>query len=136
MAIVTAYDTLGAEGLKHSLLQTNAKAIYLDPSLLSTLKSPLAEAKDIRHIIYNTDTAVSQKDIDDLKKEYDYLTILSFDELVELGASNPVDPVPPKPEDLACIMYTSGSTGPPKGVPILHKAVIAASEYQEYFHYL
>jgi long-chain acyl-CoA synthetase len=128
MAIVTAYDTLGAEGLKHSLLQTNAKAIYLDPTLLSTLKSPLAEAKDIRYIIYNTDTAVSQKDIDDLKKEYDYLTILSIDELTELGASNPVDPVPPKPEDLACIMYTSGSTGPPKGVPILHKAVIAARE--------
>ena len=41
-----------------------------------------------------------------------------------------VDPVPPAPEDLCCIMYTSGSTGPPKGVPLKHKAVLAASTCQ------
>jgi len=127
MPIVTAYDTLGEEGLRHSLVQTGSKAIFLDPNLLKVLGNCLKDAKEIKSVIYNTDTEVKQADLDKLKKDFDYLTILSFEELRKLGEDNPVEPVPPKPEDLCCIMYTSGSTGPPKGVPLKHKAVIAAS---------
>ncbi|KAI9821243.1 MAG: long-chain fatty acid-CoA ligase [Pycnora praestabilis] len=126
MPIVTAYDTLGEEGLKHSLVQTHAKAIFLDPHLLPTLINPLKEAEDIKYVIYNTSEDVKQENIDKLKREHNYLTILSFEELRSLGEKNPIDIVPPKPEDLCCIMYTSGSTGAPKGVPIKHKAVVAA----------
>lgn len=125
--IATAYDTLGEEGVKHSLMQTHAKAIYCDPQLLSTLINPLAEAKDVKHVIYNSDGEVKQENIDKLKSSYDYLTVHSFEELRQLGEDNPIEPTPPEPEDLCCIMYTSGSTGPPKGVPIKHKAVLASS---------
>ncbi|CAG8952462.1 hypothetical protein HYFRA_00001209 [Hymenoscyphus fraxineus] len=126
MPIVTAYDTLGEEGLKHSLVATKAKAIFLDPHLLTTLINPLKEAKDIQFVIWNSQNEVNQDNIDKLKKAHEHLTIMSFEELRKLGENNPVDPVPPAPEDLCCIMYTSGSTGPPKGVPIKHKAVIAS----------
>ncbi|KZF25410.1 acetyl-CoA synthetase-like protein [Xylona heveae TC161] len=124
--IVTAYDTLGEEGLTHSLIETNATAIFLDPHLLPKLINPLKEAKDVKYVIYNSDGDVKQGDIDKLKQEHDYLTVLSFEELRQLGESNPVDPVPPQPEDLCCVMYTSGSTGKPKGVPLKHRNVIAA----------
>lgn len=128
MPIVTAYDTLGEEGLKHSLMQTHAKAIFLDPHLLPKLVKPLKEAHDIQHVIYNSDGEVKQEHIDDLKKEHPHLSIQSFDELQELGKSNPADAVPPDPEDLCCIMYTSGSTGAPKGVLLKHRNVVAASK--------
>lgn len=128
LPIATAYDTLGEEGLKHSLVQTKAKAVYCDPHLLLTLFNPLKEAHEIKNIIYNSVGEVKQEDIERLRTAYSHLTILSFDELRELGEKNPVDPVPPEPEDLCCIMYTSGSTGTPKGVPIKHKAVIGASK--------
>lgn len=128
MPIATAYDTLGEEGVKHSLVQTQAKVIYCDPHLLPTLINPLKEAKEIKYVIYNSDTEVKQEHISRLKELYDHLTILSFDEIRQLGQSNPVDPIVPQPEDLCCIMYTSGSTGPPKGVPVKHKAVVAASK--------
>lgn len=131
MPIVTAYDTLGEEGLKHSLVATRAKAIFLDPHLLTTLINPLKEAKDIQYVIWNSQHEVNQDNIDKLKKAHEHLTIMSFEELRKLGESNPVDPVPPTPEDLCCIMYTSGSTGPPKGVPIKHKAVVASSKKSE-----
>lgn len=128
LPIATAYDTLGEEGLKHSLVQTKAKAIYCDPHLLPTLFNPLKEAHEIKYVIYNSVGEIKSEDIGRLRTAYDHLTVLSFDELRELGQKNPVDPVPPQPEDLCCIMYTSGSTGTPKGVPIKHKAVIGASK--------
>ncbi|KAL8917415.1 MAG: hypothetical protein Q9208_007970 [Pyrenodesmia sp. 3 TL-2023] len=124
--IVTAYDTLGEEGLKHSLVQTQSKAIYCDPQLLPTLINPLKAAKDVKHVIYNSEGEVNQENIDKLKSTFDYLTVRSFDELRQAGKDSPEDPVPPESEDLCCIMYTSGSTGPPKGVPIKHKAVLAS----------
>ncbi|GAB7348338.1 hypothetical protein MBLNU459_g6312t1 [Dothideomycetes sp. NU459] len=126
MPIVTAYDTLGEEGLKHSLQQTNAKAIFLDPHLLTKLINPLNEAKGIQHVIYNSKAEVKQADIDKLKSAHSHLSITSFDDFVKLGEDNPVDPVPPGPDDLCCIMYTSGSTGTPKGVLLKHKNVVAA----------
>ncbi|KAJ9635967.1 long-chain fatty acid-CoA ligase [Coniosporium tulheliwenetii] len=126
LPIVTAYDTLGEEGLKHSLQQTHAKAIFLDPHLLLKLVNPLKEAKEIRHVIYNSEGDVKQADIEKLKSAHEYLTIQSFDELVKSGEQNPVDAVPPDPEDLCCIMYTSGSTGTPKGVLLKHRNVVAA----------
>jgi long-chain acyl-CoA synthetase len=129
MPIVTAYDTLGEEGLRVSLQATGAKAIFLDAHLLKNLIKPLHDAKEIRFVIYNTDSEVKQSDIESLKAAHPHLTVLSFEELRVLGTNNPVDDVPPSPEDLCCIMYTSGSTGPPKGVILKHKNIIATSKY-------
>ena len=134
MPIVTAYDTLGEEGLKHSLQQTHAKAIFLDPHLLTKLINPLKEAKDIQHVVYNDDDAPTSKadpdrvkaDISKLKEAHSHLTVISFSELIKMGEDNMVDPVPPKADDLCCIMYTSGSTGTPKGVLLTHKNVVAS----------
>lgn len=131
MAIVTAYDTLGEEGLRHSLVSTKAKAIYMEPHLLHTFIKTLEAVKSIEYIILNTnnDEDIRPEDLETLKSSHDNITVLKYDELRKLGEANPVDPVPPSREDLACIMYTSGSGGPPKGVEIKHKAVVAAGKY-------
>ncbi|MCJ1391685.1 long-chain fatty acid-CoA ligase [Xylographa bjoerkii] len=108
MAFVTAYEALGAAGLTISLLATGAKAIFLDPYLLSTLVIALKSTPppDVQIVVYNI--------------------IMSFEELRSLGEEHPVAPEPPGPEDLCAIFYTSGSTGLPKGVPVKHSAVVAA----------
>ncbi|KAG2445761.1 hypothetical protein HXX76_000366 [Chlamydomonas incerta] len=42
------------------------------------------------------------------------------------AAPPPLPPVPPAPSDLATLMYTSGTTGLPKGVMLPHCALVAA----------
>ncbi|KAL9057226.1 MAG: hypothetical protein Q9162_002429 [Coniocarpon cinnabarinum] len=126
--IVTAYDSLGEEGLEHSMKQTHAKAIFLDQQLVVKLLNPLKNARDIQYVIYNSEPEgkMKQEDIDAVKNAHPHVTIMSFNDLQKLGQDNPVDLTLPEPADLCCVMYTSGSTGPPKGVLLSHKNVIAA----------
>jgi len=128
MPIVTAYDTLGEDGLRHSMRATKAKAIFLEPHLLKILLQVLADARNIEFIVYNTSSehAIRQEDLETLKSSFENIKIMSFDDLRKLGTESPKTPVPPSPDDLACIMYTSGSTGVPKGVELTHKNIVAA----------
>ena len=132
IAIVTAYDSLGSAGVEHTLVQSKVSAIYVDPQLLKTMSSALKAAPHITTVVYNDKSIFAKPDhseVDDFKKENPNLTVYSISELRELGQKNPVDTVLPQPEDLYCLMYTSGSTGPPKGVPMTHAGIVAAGKY-------
>ena len=128
LAIVTAYDTLGESGVEHSLVQSKANAMFIDPHLLKTVTNPLKKATSVKVLIYNdaSHQPVPESQIEAFKSSHPDLTVLSFDELRALGQANPTGTVPPRREDLYCIMYTSGSTGPPKGVPVTHAGFVAA----------
>lgn len=128
--IVTAYDTLGASGVEHTLVQSKPIAIYTDPHLLKTTATALKKADSIKFVIYNDKSITqtgpqAQADAEAFKAAHPHLTVLSVDDLASLGESNPVPPTPPSPQDTYCIMYTSGSTGPPKGVCVTHESFIA-----------
>jgi len=133
MPIVTSYATLGEDGLELSLVQTNARAIFADPELLLKLIHPLHKTPDVKFIIYNSQHPVRQSDIDMLKVTHERLTIMSMEELRVMGEANPVGPSPPSADDLCCIMYTSGTTGVPKGVPLTHRNVVAAGKFLRAF---
>lgn len=127
ITIATAYDTLGPDAVEYSLTQTEAKAMYTDPHLFKIAGRPLDNAKDVKYLIYNdsTNMPISDDEFAQFKAAHPQLTIIPFSELVALGAENQVPAVPPKPTDPCCIMYTSGSSGTPKGVPITHEGLVA-----------
>jgi long-chain acyl-CoA synthetase len=49
----------------------------------------------------------------------------TFADLLKLGERHPVSPRVPFPSDVACLMYTSGTTGEPKGVILSHKNIVS-----------
>lgn len=125
LSIVTAYDTLGEEGVAHSLVQSGASAMYVDPQLLKTAQGAIRKS-DVKTVIVNTDCIFAAGgEVEDFKAKNPDLKVLTYEELRQLGKDKPVDPVPAKPEELYCIMYTSGSTGLPKGACIKHEALVA-----------
>ena len=62
------------------------------------------------------------------------ISLYNFSEFEAFGQTpDKKDPTPPKPEDLATICYTSGTTGTPKGVMLTHGNVIADATTLDYF---
>lgn len=125
--IVTAYDTLGESGLTHSLLETNTVGIFTDNAIIHTLVNPLQKAKNIRIIIHKDPITDPQhdKEVQAVLKVRPDIKFYSLNDVVSLGKEHPCAAHPPKPEDVALIMYTSGSAGNPKGVILLNETVIA-----------
>ncbi|KAF3777659.1 Long chain acyl-CoA synthetase 1 [Nymphaea thermarum] len=49
------------------------------------------------------------------------IPVHSWDEFLMMGKENSVEISPPKPHDICTIMYTSGTSGEPKGVVLTHE---------------
>ncbi|KAJ4338022.1 long-chain fatty acid-CoA ligase [Ascochyta clinopodiicola] len=129
LTIVTAYDTLGLDGLRSSLAQTRSRAIFLDAALLPSLVKVLPDVATLEFVLLNEASADAAPDapaaVDTLRDRFPHIRLITYDQLKQLGHDKPADHVPPRPEDLACVMYTSGSSGTPKGVTILHSTIVA-----------
>ncbi|KAG0099025.1 long-chain fatty acid-CoA ligase [Podila epicladia] len=124
MTIVTAYDTLGEDGLLHSMNEAEVGAAYTNADLLNTIKNVAGKCPTLKKIIY--DGEAKPEDVIALQEAHPHLEIITLEELKQLGVDNPVAPTPPAPKDYCCIMYTSGSTGNPKGVLLTHGNLVAA----------
>ncbi|KAJ3029377.1 UNVERIFIED_CONTAM: long-chain fatty acid-CoA ligase [Siphonaria sp. JEL0065] len=124
ITITTAYATLGEEGLTYSLQECEISTIVTNAQLLPMILKIASTVKTVKNVIYNGKP--ESKILDMIKSDADHLRVLSLDELEALGNQKIYAPLPPKAEDLALIMYTSGSTGPPKGVMLTHANVVAS----------
>uniref|UniRef100_A0A3Q3DIM8 long-chain-fatty-acid--CoA ligase n=1 Tax=Hippocampus comes TaxID=109280 RepID=A0A3Q3DIM8_HIPCM len=122
--LATFYSTLGGPAIAQGLNETEVTHIITSTKLLETrLKPILVKVPKLHCIIIVDNTPTSWPDYPS------GISIHNMADVQRLGArpENAIcEQIQPITSDIAVIMYTSGSTGDPKGAMISHSNIIAA----------
>nr|XP_020743884.1 long-chain-fatty-acid--CoA ligase 5 [Odocoileus virginianus texanus] len=122
MVAVPLYDTLGAEAVIYIVNKADISTVICDTPqkalvLISNVEKGLTPGLKLVILMDPFE--------DDLKKRGEKcgVEILSLIDAENLGKENFRKPVPPAPEDMSIICFTSGTTGDPKGAILTHENI-------------
>ncbi|XP_069055662.1 long-chain-fatty-acid--CoA ligase 1 isoform X2 [Pleurodeles waltl] len=124
MVTVPLYDTLGPEAISYIINKAEIALVFCDNTdktkcLLDNMEKGQTPVLRTIIVMDSFDTEIVERG----KKCG--VEILSMKALEDLGKANRQRPKPPKPEDLAVVCFTSGTTGNPKGAMLTHKNILS-----------
>ncbi|KAK2530629.1 Acsl5 [Columba guinea] len=124
MVAVPLYDTLGPEAILYIVNKGDISIVICDkPEKAQILLENCEKEKMpcLKTIILMDLFDKELKDRGDKVR----VEIIALQEVEELGRNSIAEPVPPKPEDLCIVCFTSGTTGNPKGAMLTHENVVS-----------
>ena len=117
---VPAYVTNTVEDHRHVFATSSARAVIVSKTSFSARVLAAANQVDSVHTVVSIEPAAGQASTVD---------ILSWDEVLARGREPPGDiaghVAELMPDDLACLIFTSGTGGIPKGVMTTHRNILA-----------
>lgn len=120
--IVPMYDSLGSSAIEYITRHSEIEIAVVQKEKMAQL-ADLCEKNlpTLRGVVSigEVDSAIRKR------IENCGVKMITFDALMDLGKANPAESTPPAPEDVCCIMYTSGTSGTPKGVVLHHRAIVS-----------
>ncbi|KAF3704162.1 Long-chain-fatty-acid--CoA ligase 5 [Channa argus] len=124
MVAVPLYDTLGSEALVFIIDQAEISTVLCDnqSKAETLLQNKESGQTPVLKTIVIMDPFSPELVERGTKSGVD---IISMQNLEALGKSNLRKPIPPKPEDISIICFTSGTTGNPKGAMLTHENVVS-----------
>ncbi|XP_037547160.1 long-chain-fatty-acid--CoA ligase 5 [Nematolebias whitei] len=124
MVVVPLYDTLGPEALVFIIDRADISTVLCDNQKKAEI---LLENREKGHTAVLKTIVVMDAFSPELVERGAKcgVDIMSMQDLEALGKSHPQKPIPPKPEDLSIVCFTSGTTGSPKGAMLTHENVVA-----------
>jgi len=137
MAVVSLYATLGNDAVEyitnHAELQTIFTSKANLPTLLAVLDKVSHTSTDgkLKNIVVFPENGVKASEEDIKTCGAGGVTLHDYDAIIAAGEEAKAEVVAPSPDDFAFIMYTSGTTGNPKGVLLSHRNVMATLSVSE-----
>ena len=122
--VATCYATLGEDGALFAINQSKAKLVVADAKLLKVLGKIAGQFTELKQVVTLTDEAADSASAILLKSHG--INVAKLSDVEAAGEANPVAATPAAADTPAVLMYTSGTTGNPKGVLISHKNITAA----------
>ncbi|KFP25874.1 Long-chain-fatty-acid--CoA ligase 1 [Colius striatus] len=124
MVVVPLYDTLGTEAITYIVNKADLSLVFCDKP--DKAKLLLTSVEKGETPILNTIVIMESFGTDLVERGKKCgVEIFSMKQIEDLGRAHRQKPMPPKPEDLAIICFTSGTTGNPKGAMITHQNIVS-----------
>ena len=118
---VAIYDTLGPDSIAYCVEHAGLRVLLCEGDKLPVLARVVKDMPNLQHVVVFR----GAKHISEHHGALGKVQLHDFDALINENEPAPVAPV--AVDDTALIMYTSGTTGTPKGVVHTHRAMLSAT---------